>query len=40
MFILCRYIRQHTPFRVVFSGECADELFQGYLFNYEIPTDD
>ena len=40
MFILCKYIRDNTPFKVVFSGENADELFQGYLFNYEIPKND
>ena len=39
MFILCKYIRDNTPFKVVFSGENADELFQGYLFNYEIQRD-
>ena len=27
MFILCKYIRDNTPFKVVFSGENADELF-------------
>ena len=39
MYLLCKYIKEKTPFKVVFSGELADELFSGYLFNYELQED-
>jgi asparagine synthase (glutamine-hydrolysing) len=39
MYLLCKYIREKTSFKVVFTGECSDELFSGYLFNYEVPVD-
>ena len=36
MYLLCKYIKEKTPFKVVFTGEVSDELFSGYLYNYEL----
>lgn len=40
MFLLCKYIRDNTLFKVVFSGETADEAYSSYLFNYELQKDE
>lgn len=32
MFVLAKYIKEHTPFKVVLSGEGADEVFCGYNY--------
>lgn len=37
MFLLCKYIREQTPIRVVLSGEVSDELF-GYKYTDYAPT--
>ena len=35
MYLLCKYLRENTPYKVFLSGEGADELFAGYFyFNY------
>jgi asparagine synthase (glutamine-hydrolysing) len=38
MYLAARYIKEKTPFRVILSGEGADELFQGYLYFHKAPT--
>ena len=38
-YLLARYIRKNTPYRVILSGEGADELFMGYNYFYLCPTD-
>ena len=40
MYLLCKYISEKTHFKVVFSGELADELFSGYLYNYELQKEE
>jgi asparagine synthase (glutamine-hydrolysing) len=40
MFMLCEWINTNFPHRVIFSGEGSDELFCGYLYSYNAPTDD
>lgn len=37
MWMLCRYIARNTPYRVVFSGEGADEASAGYLYFHHAP---
>lgn len=32
MWLLCKYIKQHTPCRYIFSGEGSDEILGGYLY--------
>lgn len=39
MFLLSKYIRDQTDIRVLLSGEGADELFSGYLYNHYAPSD-
>jgi asparagine synthase (glutamine-hydrolysing) len=35
MYLLCKYLRENTSYKVFLSGEGADELFAGYFyFNY------
>lgn len=38
MFLLAKYIRQHTDIKVIFSGEGSDELFGGYLYFHRAPS--
>ena len=40
MYMLCEWINQQFPHRVIFSGEGSDELFCGYLYSYNAPNDD
>jgi len=37
MWMLCRHIARTTDFRVVFSGEGADEMAAGYLYFHSAP---
>ena len=39
MYLLCRHIKQTTDFKVILSGEGADELFGGYLYFHGAPND-
>jgi len=38
MYILGKYITEKTPYKVIFSGEGADELFGGYLYFHNAPS--
>jgi asparagine synthase (glutamine-hydrolysing) len=38
MYILIKYIKENTDIKVLFSGECADELFFSYLYRCYAPT--
>ena len=38
MWLLCKYIKEHTTCRYIFSGEGSDELFGGYLYFHYAPT--
>lgn len=38
MYILSRYIRDNTKDVVIYSGEGADEVMQGYLYFKNQPT--
>lgn len=38
MYLLCEWITQNFPHRVIFSGEGSDELFCGYLYFHLAPT--
>ena len=40
MWLLCKYIKQHTPCRYIFSGEGADEILGGYLYFHNAPSVD
>lgn len=41
MFLLAKYIRENTDYKVILSGEGADELFMGYnYFSIKNPTDE
>ncbi|XP_072932721.1 asparagine synthetase [glutamine-hydrolyzing] [Epargyreus clarus] len=39
MFILSKYIKENTDTTVVFSGEGADELAQGYIYFRDAPSE-
>jgi len=38
MWLLCRYIKQKTNCRYIFSGEGSDELLGGYLYFHNAPS--
>jgi asparagine synthase (glutamine-hydrolysing) len=38
MYLLAKYISNHTDDKVIFSGEGADEVFCGYLYFHNAPT--
>jgi asparagine synthase (glutamine-hydrolysing) len=40
MWLLCKYIKQHTTCRYIFSGEGADEILGGYLYFRNAPNVD
>ena len=39
MYLLIKYIKEKTNIRVLFSGECADELFFSYLYSKYAPDE-
>ena len=40
MWLLCKYIKQHTQCRYIFSGEGSDEILGGYLYFHNAPNVD
>jgi asparagine synthase (glutamine-hydrolysing) len=38
MYMLCKWINQKFPHKVIFSGEGSDELLCGYLYFHKAPT--
>lgn len=38
MYLISRYIKQNTETTVIFSGEGADELAQGYIYFRDAPN--
>lgn len=38
MYLISKYIKQNTDTTVIFSGEGADELAQGYIYFRDAPT--
>ena len=40
MWLLCKYIKQHTTCRYIFSGEGSDEILGGYLYFHNAPNVD
>jgi asparagine synthase (glutamine-hydrolysing) len=40
MWLLCKYIKQNTPCRYIFSGEGSDEILGGYLYFKNAPNVD
>jgi asparagine synthase (glutamine-hydrolysing) len=38
-YFLAKYISKHTPFKVIISGEGADELFLGYNYMFKCPSE-
>ena len=40
MWLLCKYIKQNTSFRYIFSGEGSDEILGGYLYFHNAPNVD
>lgn len=38
MYLLVKYIKKNTDIKVLFSGECADELFFSYLYRCYAPS--
>jgi len=38
MYLLCQWISKNTDIKVIFSGEGSDELFCGYLYFHDAPT--
>lgn len=38
MYLIARFIKQNTDTTVIFSGEGADELAQGYIYFRDAPT--
>ena len=40
MYMLCEWINKNFSEKVIFSGEGSDELFCGYLYSHNAPSDD
>jgi asparagine synthase (glutamine-hydrolysing) len=40
MYMLCEWINANFTEKVIFSGEGSDELFCGYLYSHNAPSDD
>jgi len=40
MWLLCKYIKQYTSCRYIFSGEGSDEILGGYLYFHNAPNVD
>lgn len=40
MWLLCKYIKQNTACRYIFSGEGSDEILGGYLYFHKAPNVD
>ena len=40
MYLLCKYINQHTDIKVIFSGEGSDELSGSYLYFHHAPNEE
>lgn len=40
MWLLCKYIKEHTQCRYIFSGEGSDEILGGYLYFHNAPNVD
>jgi len=40
MWLLCKYIKQNTSCRYIFSGEGSDEILGGYLYFHKAPNVD
>ena len=40
MYILCEWINKNFKEKVIFSGEGSDEIFCGYLYSHNAPSDD
>jgi asparagine synthase (glutamine-hydrolysing) len=38
MWLLCKYIKQHSTCRYIFSGEGSDEVLGGYLYFHNAPS--
>lgn len=38
MYLLCKYIKENTPCRYIFSGEGSDEVLGGYLYFHFAPS--
>jgi asparagine synthase (glutamine-hydrolysing) len=38
MYMLCKWINENFPHKVIFSGEGSDELLCGYLYFHKAPT--
>lgn len=38
MWLLCKYIKENTPCRYIFSGEGSDEVLGGYLYFHGAPS--
>lgn len=38
MWLLCKYIKEHTECRYIFSGEGSDEVLGGYLYFHNAPS--
>ena len=38
MYLLCKYISEKTDNIIIFSGEGADEVAQGYIYFHRAPS--